>query len=69
MGTIRVDDDIKERLESLKRPDESFSDLLDRLTRREKDVESMAGFLGEFDDGTLGDEVQETHEELNESLR
>jgi len=29
----------------MKRDDESFNDLLDRLSRQEKDVEEMAGFL------------------------
>jgi len=68
MSTIRVTDDVKERLRDLKRDDESFNDLLDRLSRSEKDVEAMAGFLGEFDDGQLREDVSEAHEELNESL-
>ncbi|PSQ42627.1 hypothetical protein BRD17_08095 [Halobacteriales archaeon SW_7_68_16] len=68
MSTIRVTDEVKERLRDLKRDDESFNDLLDRLSRSEKDVESMAGFLSEFDDGDLEKDMQETHDELNESL-
>lgn len=68
MSTIRVTDDVKERLRDLKRDDESFNDLLDRLSRSEKDVEAMAGFLSDFDDGTLEADMRETHEELNESL-
>lgn len=68
MGTIRVSDDVKERLRDLKRDDESFNDLLDRLSRSEKDVESMAGFLAEIDDGNLAERVAETHEELNRSM-
>ncbi|AHB67596.1 hypothetical protein HISP_16170 [Haloarcula hispanica N601] len=68
MSTIRVTDEVKERLRDLKRDDESFNDLLDRLSRSEKDVEEMAGFLSEFDDGSLADDMRETHEELNESL-
>lgn len=69
MGTIRVSDEVKERLRDLKRDDESFNDLLDRLSRSEKDVEKMAGFLSDFDDGNLAEDVQEAHEDLNESLR
>lgn len=68
MSTIRVSDEVKERLRDLKRDDESFDDLLDRLSRRGKDVESMAGFLSEFDDGDLESSVRERHEALNESL-
>lgn len=68
MSTIRVSEDVKERLRDLKRDDESFNDLLDRLSRSEKDVEEMAGFLSDFDDGSLAEDVQEAHEDLNESL-
>ncbi|PSP84107.1 hypothetical protein BRC96_06280 [Halobacteriales archaeon QS_6_64_34] len=68
MSTIRVSDDVKERLRDLKRDDESFNDLLDRLSRSEKDIEAMAGFLSEFDDGDLEEDMQETNDELSESL-
>jgi len=68
MGTIRVNDDVKERLRDLKHDDESFNDLLDRLSRSEKDVEEMAGFLGEIADDEFQQRVDEAHEELNESL-
>jgi len=68
VSTIRVTDEVKERLRTLKRDDESFNDLLERLTRSEKDVEAMAGFLSEFDDGDLEADIRETHAELNESL-
>ena len=68
MSTIRVSDDVKERLRDLKREDESFNDLLDRLSRQEKDVEEMAGFLSEFDTGDLKAEMDEARSELDESL-
>jgi predicted CopG family antitoxin len=68
MASIRVKPEVKERLRALKRDDETFNDLLDRLSRSEKDVESMAGFLDEFDDGDLEEDVQDTHDALNESL-
>lgn len=35
----------------------------------EKDVEEIAGFLSEIDDGDLEKRVQEAREELNESLK
>jgi predicted CopG family antitoxin len=69
MATIRVREDVKERLESLKRDDETFSELLDRLSRSEKDVEEMAGFLADFDDGDLEEDTSDAHDALNESLR
>ena len=68
MGTIRVNDDVKERLRDLKRDDESFNDLLDRLSRTEKDVEASAGFLGVIADEDFEQRVAETHRELNESF-
>ena len=68
MTTIRVSDEVKERLRDLKRDDESFNDLLDRLSRSEKDVEATAGFLGEVVDEQFADRVDQTHAELNESF-
>jgi predicted CopG family antitoxin len=68
MPTIRVQEDVKKRLEALKREDETFSELLDRLSRSEKNVEAMAGFLSDFDDGELEAEMRDTHDALNESL-
>lgn len=68
MGTIRVNEDVKERLRDLKREDESFNDLLDRLSRREKDVEEMAGFLTAFDEDSV-ERMERAHDDLNDSLR
>jgi predicted CopG family antitoxin len=68
MTTIRVTDEVKERLRDLKRDDESFNDLLDRLSRSETDVEATAGFLGGVVDEQFADRVDQTHEELNESF-
>lgn len=45
MATIRVSDEVKERLENLKRDDESFDDLLDRSSRRGW-IDPLAGFHG-----------------------
>jgi predicted CopG family antitoxin len=69
MATIRVREDVKKRLEALKRDDETFSELLDRLSRTDKDVTEMAGFLEDFDDGDLEGDISETHDALNESLQ
>jgi predicted CopG family antitoxin len=68
MGTIRVSDSVKERLRDLKRDDESFNDLLDRLSRTEKDVEQIASNLSEIGDGDFEEQTQKAHDELNESL-
>jgi predicted CopG family antitoxin len=46
MSTIRVSDEVKERLRDLKRDDETFNDLLDRLSRSEKDVEAIERLAG-----------------------
>ncbi|MBO4249076.1 hypothetical protein IL252_14755 [Halomicrobium sp. IBSBa] len=54
MGTIRVSEDVKERLRDMKRDDESFNDLLDRLSRSAKDVEAIGESLP-----PLGEEVIE----------
>jgi len=68
MSTIRVSDDVKERLRDLKRDDESFNDLLERLSRTEKDVQQIAESLSELDDGDFGERTKKAHDELNESL-
>ena len=68
VSTIRVSDDVKERLRDLKRDDESFNDLLDRLSRSEKDVEAIAESLGELGGDDFAERTKEAHEELNESL-
>lgn len=69
MAAIRVEEDVKERLEALKHDDETSSEFLDRLSRIEEDVEEVASFLTEFDDGDLESDVRDTHKSLNESLR
>ncbi|QGA82046.1 antitoxin VapB family protein [Halomicrobium sp. LC1Hm] len=68
MSTIRVSDDVKERLRDLKRDDESFNDLLDRLSRSEKDVEAIAESLSDINNGDLGERMDDAHDELSESL-
>ena len=47
--TIRVREDVYERLKARKRPEESFSDLLDRLTDREAEFDAGFGKLANVD--------------------
>jgi predicted CopG family antitoxin len=66
--TIRVSDEIKARLERLKREGESFDELLDRLSRAEKDIEAIAGSFDRPEDEGVAETVTQAHEELNQSL-
>lgn len=68
MSTIRVSDEVKDRLQDLKRDDESFNDLLNRLSRSKKDVAGIAESLAEINDGDLGERMQEAHDDLSKSL-
>lgn len=68
MSSIRVSDDVKERLRDLKRDDESFNDLLERLSRTEKDVEEIASNLSAIGGEDFEERTQDAHEELNDSL-
>ena len=64
--SIRISEETKRKLEAVKREDETFDELLDRLavSRTEEDVREMAGFA---DEG-IEDHMRQTREELNESL-
>lgn len=46
---IRISTEAKERLEARKRPDESFTDVIIRLTDRKADVERFIGKYGDVD--------------------
>lgn len=64
--TIRVREEVYERLKARKRPDESFSDLLDRLTDRDAQFEQGFGALVEVDfDGALASLDERLAEEFN----
>lgn len=67
MTTIRVTDEVKERLRDLKREDESFNDLLDRLSRTEKDVEQIAESLPAVSEEDV-QRMDRARDRLNESL-
>ncbi len=62
--TIRVSDDTKAKLAVLKGDDENWDEFLNRLARRERDVEELGGFA---DEGVV-EHVERTDRELNESL-
>jgi predicted CopG family antitoxin len=47
--TIRVSEDVYEQLAACKRPDESFTELLDRLVDRDSQFERGFGALSEVD--------------------
>jgi predicted CopG family antitoxin len=47
--TIRIREEVYEELKALKRPDESFSDLLERLTDRSAQFERGFGALSDVD--------------------
>ena len=63
--TITITEDAYDRLKAMKRADESFTDLLLRLTEDEDDV--MGGF-GAWADTGLGAAVDEAREELDEDF-
>ena len=63
--TITVTEEAYERLREMKREDESFTDVLLRMTGGDEDV--MKGF-GAWKDTGLRDEVETAREELNEDF-
>ena len=57
--TIRVREEVYERLQARKRPDESFSDLLERLTDREEQFEQGFGAFADLDFEPALDELDD----------
>jgi predicted CopG family antitoxin len=64
--TIRVRDDVYETLKAHKRPDESFSDLLERLTDRSDQFQDGFGALEDVD---IEAGLVELDERMNETFR
>lgn len=64
--SIRISEETKRKLEVIKRPDETFDDLLARLAvdRTEADVEALAGFAEEG----IEDHMREARSDLNDGL-
>lgn len=65
--TITITEEAYERLAALKREDESFSDVVNRVTGGQKDV--MDGFGAMKDAQDFREAVEETRDELDEDLR
>lgn len=64
--TIRVREEVYERLRARKRDDESFSDLLDRLTDRKGEFEDGFGALAHVD---FEDALDELDARMDEEFR
>lgn len=66
--TIRVRDEVYQRLKARKRPDESFSDLLDRLTDRDTQFDAGFGALADVDfEAALGELDERLEREFRSS--
>ena len=63
---IRISDEAKERLEARKREDESFTDVVLRLTDRDDDVER---FIGKYADVDLAAGVEGVKERADRDFR
>jgi len=63
--TIRVTEEVYDRLEARKRDDESFTDLLARLTDQERDI--YAGF-GAWEGTDRPERMRAAHKSLNEGV-
>lgn len=63
---IRISKEAKARLESRKRNDESFTDVIMRLTDRDADVERFAGAYADVD---LVGGVDRVKERMDDSFR
>lgn len=61
--SLTVTEEAYERLKAHKRADESFSDLLDRVTDREADFEAGVGALAEVDFDGAPAELDDRFEE------
>lgn len=63
---IRISTEAKERLEARKRQDESFTDVIIRLTDRNADVER---FIGKYDSVDLDTGVANVKERFDQDVR
>lgn len=66
--SIRITEETKRKLEAVKRPDETFDELLARLAveRTEADVEDLAGFADEGIEDHLRAKRSATNDDLDE---
>lgn len=65
-SSIRISEETKQKLEAVKRENETFDELLDRLaiTRTEEDVREMAGFAEEG----IDEHMKQKREDFNNSF-
>jgi predicted CopG family antitoxin len=63
-SSIRISDETKKKLELIKREDETYDELLSRLTTTEKDIQERGGFA----DDNVVEDMARAREEMNESL-
>lgn len=65
-SSIRISEETKSKLEAIKRPDETFDELLARLAvdRTEADVEALAGFGSEGIEAHMSEERSKNNESL-----
>ena len=65
--TISIRDDVHRRLVEAKRQDESFSDLIDRLLKKESP--DLSAFFGSLKNSDLLDEIEEDSKRMRASAR
>lgn len=65
--TISIRDDVHKRLVEAKRQDESFSDLIDRLLKKESP--DLSVFFGSLKNSDLLDEIEEDSKRIRASAR
>ena len=64
---VRLDEDVYERIKSKKRPDETFSEAIDRLTAETSFLE-LAGILSDEEAEEMREAIQEQEERSRERL-
>ena len=65
--TISIRDDVHKRLVEAKRQDESFSDVIDRLLKKESP--DLSVFFGSLKNSDLLDEIEEDSKRIRASAR
>jgi len=65
--TISIRDDVHRRLVEAKRQDESFSDVIDRLLKKEN--ADLSAFFGSLKNSDLLDEIEEDSKRIRASAR
>jgi predicted CopG family antitoxin len=66
--TLTITEDVYDRLKSMKRDDESFSDLLDRISGGEKDVMKGFGVFADEDGDKFIEGVERAREQMNDDF-